>query len=164
LLDGGRVVKQPGGTAVFVTSASGFGAGSRAATTARPKSFKVSFAGTPSVHAAGDPWPVDRRPGSGGLAPGALPAAAGGGGDPAGSAGGVAGGAEPVEDIGAPAPVIDDRSGPPVAVWAAGEPGLVRSPFAGPDRLIDVSGIAPGTPVKCPYTGRVFLVPGAPGD
>jgi hypothetical protein len=158
LLDGGRVVKQPGGTAVFVTSASGFGAGSRAATTASPESFNVSFAGTPSVHAAGDPWPVDRRPGSGGIGPGTLPAPAGGGG------GDLAGGAEPVEDIAAPAPVIDDRSGPPVAVWAAGEPGLVRSPFAGPDRLIDVSGIAPGTVVKCPYTGRVFLVPGAPGD
>jgi hypothetical protein len=60
--------------------------------------------------------------------------------------------------------VVQGLSEPPVALWAPGEPGLVRSPFAGPERLVDVSGIAAGTPVKCPYTGRVFLVPEAAGD
>ena len=41
-----------------------------------------------------------------------------------------------------------------------GKSGFVTSPYAGPDSgLVDVRGYPPGTPVKDPYTGRVFLVP-----
>jgi hypothetical protein len=39
------------------------------------------------------------------------------------------------------------------------KPGFVLSPYDKSARIVDVQGIAPGTKVKCPYTGKVFLVP-----
>jgi hypothetical protein len=39
-----------------------------------------------------------------------------------------------------------------------GKPHLVESPFS-PGKYIDVEGFAPGTEVKDPYTGKIFLVP-----
>lgn len=41
-----------------------------------------------------------------------------------------------------------------------GRPGLVNSPFAGKNQLVDVTGLEPGQEVKCPYSGRLFRVPG----
>lgn len=41
-----------------------------------------------------------------------------------------------------------------------GRPGLVNSPFAGKNQLVDVTGLAPGQEVKCPYSGKLFRVPG----
>jgi hypothetical protein len=39
-----------------------------------------------------------------------------------------------------------------------GKQGFVRSPYS-PDKMTDVRGYAPGTEVKDPYTGKIFLVP-----
>ncbi len=38
-------------------------------------------------------------------------------------------------------------------------PGYIRSPYAPDAGWVDVRGIAPGTSVICPYTGRIFVVP-----
>jgi hypothetical protein len=40
-----------------------------------------------------------------------------------------------------------------------GKPGLVTSPYSPNSGYIDVRGFAPGTPVKDPYTGKIFLTP-----
>ncbi|MEP7014696.1 MAG: hypothetical protein ABI925_04585 [Verrucomicrobiota bacterium] len=47
----------------------------------------------------------------------------------------------------------------PYGTPVPGKKGFVTSPFAPDSGYIDVSGIAPGTPVKDPYTGKVFLTP-----
>lgn len=46
----------------------------------------------------------------------------------------------------------------PYGVPVPGKPGFVTSPYS-PDKLTDVRGYAPGTEVKDPYTGKIFLVP-----
>ena len=40
-----------------------------------------------------------------------------------------------------------------------GKTGLVTSPYSADGGYIDVRGFAPGTPVKDPYTGKIFLTP-----
>jgi uncharacterized Zn-finger protein len=40
-----------------------------------------------------------------------------------------------------------------------GRPGFVNSPYAERHQLVDVAGLAVGTEVKCPYTGKPFRVP-----
>ena len=55
-----------------------------------------------------------------------------------------------------PPPSIDLPFGTPIS----GRPGLVNSPFAGKNQLVDVTGLAPGQEVKCPYSGKLFRVPG----
>jgi hypothetical protein len=49
----------------------------------------------------------------------------------------------------------DLRYGTPVP----GKTGFVTSPFSPQSGYIDVRGFAPGTPVKDPYTGKIFLTP-----
>ncbi len=50
-------------------------------------------------------------------------------------------------------------AGPPYGKWVEGVPGRVYSPFASKTQQVDVSGLAPGVEVKCPYTGKIFRVP-----
>jgi len=40
-----------------------------------------------------------------------------------------------------------------------GKTGLVTSPYSPNGGYIDVRGFAPGTPVKDPYSGKIFLTP-----
>lgn len=40
-----------------------------------------------------------------------------------------------------------------------GRPGFVYSPFASSHQMVDVSGLAAGMEVKCPYSGKIFRVP-----
>ena len=47
----------------------------------------------------------------------------------------------------------------PYGTPVAGRQGFVTSPFSPNSGYIDVRGFAPGTPVKDPYTGKVFLTP-----
>lgn len=65
-----------------------------------------------------------------------------------------------VEPQTAPAPVAPQaaKGDYPYGVPVPGKPGFVRSPFS-PDKMTDVRGYAPGTEVKDPYTGKIFLVP-----
>ena len=46
----------------------------------------------------------------------------------------------------------------PQGIPIPGKPHVVETPFA-PGKYVDVEGFAPGTEVKDPYTGRIFLVP-----
>lgn len=54
-----------------------------------------------------------------------------------------------------PAQVGNYEYGKPVP----GKPGFVTSPYEPYQGYIDVRGFPPGTEVKDPYTGKVFLVP-----
>lgn len=47
----------------------------------------------------------------------------------------------------------------PYGVPVPGRPGLVNSPYAGKYQLVDVTGLASGQEVKCPYSGKLFRVP-----
>ena len=47
----------------------------------------------------------------------------------------------------------------PYGTPVAGKPGLVTSPYSPSSGYIDVRGFTPGTPVKDPYTGKIFLTP-----
>ncbi len=47
----------------------------------------------------------------------------------------------------------------PYGTPVAGKQGFVTSPFSPNSGYIDVRGFAPGTPVKDPYTGKIFLTP-----
>lgn len=47
----------------------------------------------------------------------------------------------------------------PSGIAIAGKPGRVKSPYAQYAGEVDVSGIPAGTTVKCPFTGKIFIVP-----
>jgi hypothetical protein len=47
----------------------------------------------------------------------------------------------------------------PTAKAVPGKPGYVFSPFDSSGRYVDVSGYAPGTKVKDPWTDKIFVVP-----
>jgi hypothetical protein len=47
----------------------------------------------------------------------------------------------------------------PYAIPVPGQKGMVISPYSPEGNYIDVSAFAPGSAVKDPYTGKIFLVP-----
>jgi hypothetical protein len=47
----------------------------------------------------------------------------------------------------------------PTGKAVPGKPGYVFSPFDASGRYVDVSGYAPGTKVKDPWTDKIFIVP-----
>ena len=60
-----------------------------------------------------------------------------------------------------PTPSAPAHDSPPVALWVKGKEGQqVLSPFTG--RIVDVSGFPPGSEARCPYSGKIFLVPTKP--
>jgi hypothetical protein len=50
------------------------------------------------------------------------------------------------------------RGDHPYGIPVPGKPHVVESPFS-PGKYVDVEGFPPGTEVKDPYTGKIFLVP-----
>lgn len=46
----------------------------------------------------------------------------------------------------------------PYGIPVPGKPHVVESPYS-PGKQVDVEGFPPGTEVKDPYTGKIFLVP-----
>jgi Putative peptidoglycan binding domain len=58
-------------------------------------------------------------------------------------------------------PAAPKQESPPVALWVKGKEGQqVLSPFTG--AVVDVSGFPPGSEARCPYSGKIFLVPTKP--
>ena len=47
----------------------------------------------------------------------------------------------------------------PYGIPVHGRRGMVTSPYVPEGNYVDVSGFAPGSAVKDPYTGKIFLVP-----
>lgn len=58
-----------------------------------------------------------------------------------------------------PPPVSLPTSEISYGIPVPGKPGFVTSPHAPNAGFVDVRGFPPGTEVKDPYTGRIFLVP-----
>ena len=57
------------------------------------------------------------------------------------------------------APKEKARGDMPYGIPVPGQKGMVTSPYLPEGNYIDVSGFAPGSAVKDPYTGKIFRVP-----
>ncbi|MEI6350800.1 MAG: hypothetical protein WCP06_06815 [Verrucomicrobiota bacterium] len=60
---------------------------------------------------------------------------------------------------GASTTIVPAKPTLPFAKPVPGRPGYVLSPYAPNSGYVDVSGLAPGSDAKDPYTGRIFRVP-----
>jgi len=89
-----------------------------------------------------DTTPPDTVPGGGSIAPPPPPPD----GNPSPS---------PGPNPGAPTPATGNY---PYGKPVPGQPGFVMSPYSSTG-YVDVRGFPPGTEVKDPYTGKIFLVP-----
>lgn len=58
-----------------------------------------------------------------------------------------------------PAPPVPEKKDYQYGTAVPGKPGFVTSPHAPYSGYVDVRGFPPGTEVKDPYTGKIFLVP-----
>ena len=58
-----------------------------------------------------------------------------------------------------PAPPEKAKRDLPYGIPVSGQKGIVTSPYLPEGGYIDVSSFAPGSAVKDPYTGKIFLVP-----
>jgi len=60
-----------------------------------------------------------------------------------------------------PSPVAEKGNGvgTPMAAPVPGKPGFVVSPYSPNSGYVDVSGMAPGSEARDPYSGKVFRVP-----
>ena len=59
----------------------------------------------------------------------------------------------------APRSVANPPASYPTAKIVPGKPGYVFSPYDPNGGYVDVNGFAPGSKVKDPYSGKIFLVP-----
>jgi hypothetical protein len=58
-----------------------------------------------------------------------------------------------------PVPPEKAKGDLPYGIPVSGQKGIVTSPYLPEGGYIDVSAFAPGSAVKDPYTGKIFLVP-----
>jgi hypothetical protein len=57
------------------------------------------------------------------------------------------------------APAGKAKGDMPYGIPVPGQKGMVMSPYSPGENYVDVSAFAPGSAVKDPYTGKIFLVP-----